>query len=99
MFRALATGLLALAAVPALAGGSAAHCAGLAESAAQIMEARQLGIAEAQLLALAQGGPATDSLTWIIEEAYDEPVRMDEAQKLAAATAFARAIESACLAG
>lgn len=98
MFRPL-MGLLALAAAPLAAQDNAAHCAGLGETAAKVMEARQVGVAEGDLLALARDGAAADSLVWIIGQAYEEPAYPAPAQQAAAMSEFARAVEAACLRG
>ena len=84
---------------PALADDRGARCAGLGETAAKVMEARQLSIPEGQLLALASDGPAVGELTWVVREAYEEPVYGPEWQKQAAMAEFARLIEASCLAG
>ncbi|HVG48906.1 MAG TPA: hypothetical protein VM899_12330 [Rubellimicrobium sp.] len=99
MARLFHLSLLALLATPALAQNSAAHCAGLGATAAKVMEARQLGIAQAELLALIHDGAATQTLTWIVEQAYEEPFYGAEWQQQAAVAEFARAVEAACLAG
>ena len=84
---------------PSLAQDRGSHCAGLGETAAKVMEARQLGIDEAPMMALAADGPAAEALTWIVREAYEEPLYPSERQKQAAMAEFSRLIEAACLAG
>jgi hypothetical protein len=63
------------------------------------MEARQLGIGQVEFLAAVQDGAATQTLIWLVEQVYEEPLYGTEGQQHAAVAEFARAVDAACLTG
>lgn len=76
-----------------------AHCRDLGDVALRVMQARQLGVPEADMMTAAADGAAAEEFTWIVREAYEEPVVASTDDQTMIMAQFAVQIERACLAG
>lgn len=76
-----------------------AHCRDLGDVALRVMQARQLGVPEADMMSAARDGAAAAELTWIVREAYEEPVLASTDDQTRIMAQFAVQIEQACRAG